>query len=80
MPCRSSTRASGRSLGQDPPALADIAEGIDPSMEFRQVTLPGLFFVDPRPVLTDGEVGLPAASMASGIGGMGVHWAGGLPR
>jgi choline dehydrogenase-like flavoprotein len=61
-------------------ALADIAEGADPSMEFRQVVLPGLFFVDPRPVLADGEVGLPAASMASGVGGMGVHWAGGCPR
>src|SRR5689334_11171127 len=61
-------------------ALADIAEGADPSMEFRQVVLPGLFFVDPRPVLADGEVGLPAASMASGVGGMGVHWGGGCPR
>jgi choline dehydrogenase-like flavoprotein len=61
-------------------ALADIAEGIDPSLEFRQTILPGLFFVDPRPVLGEGEVGLPAASMASGVGGMGVHWGTSCPR
>ena len=61
-------------------ALADIAPGIDPSLEFRQTILPGLFFVDPRPKLVDGEVGLPAASMASGVGGMGIHWGTGCPR
>ncbi|MBD3005479.1 MULTISPECIES: GMC oxidoreductase [unclassified Streptomyces] len=61
-------------------AMADLAEGADPSMEFRQIVLPGLFFVDPRPALADGEVGLPAASMASGVGGMGVHWAASCPR
>lgn len=61
-------------------ALADIADGIDPSLEFRQTILPGLFFVDPRPVLGEGEVGLPAASMASGVGGMGVHWGTSCPR
>jgi len=61
-------------------ALADIAEGIDPSLEFRQVILPGLFFADPRPTLGPGEVGLPAASMASGVGGMGVLWAASCPR
>jgi choline dehydrogenase-like flavoprotein len=61
-------------------ALADIAEGVDPGVEFRQAVLPGLFFVDPRPALADGEVGLPAASMASGVGGMGVHWSVSCPR
>lgn len=61
-------------------ALADIAPGIDPSLEFRQTILPGLFFVDPRPKLAEGEVGLPAASMASGVGGMGIHWATSTPR
>ncbi|GGM89806.1 GMC oxidoreductase [Dactylosporangium sucinum] len=61
-------------------ALADIAEGIDPSLEFRQTVLPGLFFVDPRPVHGCGEVGLPAASMASGVGGMGIYWAASCPR
>ena len=61
-------------------ALADIAPGIDPSLEFRQTILPGLFFADPRPKLVDGEVGLPAASMASGVGGMGIHWGAGCPR
>jgi choline dehydrogenase-like flavoprotein len=61
-------------------ALADIAPGIDPSLEFRQTILPGLFFVDPRPKLADGEVGLPAASMASGVGGMGIHWGTACPR
>lgn len=61
-------------------ALADIAPGIDPSLEFRQTILPGLFFLDPRPTLADGEAGLPAASMASGIGGMGIHWGTSCPR
>jgi choline dehydrogenase-like flavoprotein len=61
-------------------ALADIAPGIDPSLEFRQTILPGLFFADPRPDLAGGEVGLPAASMASGVGGMGIHWGTGCPR
>ncbi|MBA8796245.1 choline dehydrogenase-like flavoprotein [Friedmanniella endophytica] len=61
-------------------ALADIAPGIDPSLEFRQTILPGLFFVDPRPALEPGEVGLPAASMASGVGGMGIHWGTSSPR
>jgi choline dehydrogenase-like flavoprotein len=61
-------------------ALADIAEGFDPSVEFRHTILPGLFFVDPRPELEPGEVGLPAASMASGVGGMGIHWGTSTPR
>lgn len=61
-------------------ALADIAPGIDPSLEFRQTILPGLFFVNPRPELGEGEVGLPAASMASGVGGMGIHWGTSCPR
>jgi choline dehydrogenase-like flavoprotein len=54
--------------------------GLDPSLEFRQTILPGLFFVDPRPELADGDVGLPAASMASGVGGMGIHWGTSCPR
>ena len=61
-------------------ALADIAEGLDPSVEFRQTILPGLFFVDSRPALAPGEVGLPAASMVSGVGGMGIHWGTSTPR
>lgn len=61
-------------------ALEDIAPGIDPSLEFRQTMLPGLFFNDPRPVLPEGEVGLPAASMSSGVGGMGIHWGTSCPR
>jgi choline dehydrogenase-like flavoprotein len=61
-------------------ALADVAEGFDPSVEFRHTILPGLFFVDPRPHLEPGEVGLPAASMASGVGGMGIHWGTSTPR
>lgn len=61
-------------------ALADIADGLDPGLEFRQTMLPGLFFVDSRPKLREGEVGLPAASMASGVGGMGIHWSVSCPR
>lgn len=80
-------RAAAQLLTQGPDAgieraaaLADIAPGIDPSLEFRQTILPGQFFVDPRPKLADGEVGLPAASMASGVGGMGIHWGTACPR
>ncbi|WJL96939.1 GMC oxidoreductase [Microbacterium sp. ET2] len=80
-------RAAAQLLTQGPDAgvvrataLSDIASGIDPSMEFRQTVLPGLFFVDPRPDLAPGEVGLPAASMASGVGGMGIHWGTSSPR
>ncbi|GAB3598623.1 GMC oxidoreductase [Microbacterium tumbae] len=61
-------------------ALQDIAEGLDPSLEFRQTILPGLHFVDPRPALREGEVGLPAASMSTGVGGMGIHWGTSTPR
>ena len=61
-------------------AMSDIAPGLDPSLEFRQTILPGLFFVDARPKLSDGDVGLPAASMASGVGGMGIHWGTSCPR
>jgi choline dehydrogenase-like flavoprotein len=61
-------------------AMSDIAPGLDPSLEFRQTILPGLFFVDARPELSDDDVGLPAASMASGVGGMGIHWGASCPR
>jgi choline dehydrogenase-like flavoprotein len=61
-------------------AFADLTSGVDPSVDLRQTILPGLFFLDHRPQLTDGEVGLPAASMASGVGGMGIHWATSCPR
>jgi len=40
---------------------------------------PGLFLVGER-AKVDGEFGLPLASMASGVGGMGVHWGGSCPR
>jgi len=60
-------------------ALADIAPGLDPSLEYRQTILPGLFFADPRPADGD-DLGLPAASMASGVGGMGIHWGTSTPR
>ncbi|HEY5785112.1 MAG TPA: GMC oxidoreductase [Microlunatus sp.] len=80
-------RAAAQLLTQGPDsgvvraaALSDIAPGIDPSLEFRQTILPGLHFVDPRPALEPGEVGLPAASMASGVGGMGIHWGTSSPR
>lgn len=80
-------RAAAQKLTQGPEsgverqaALADIAEGLDPSVEFRHTILPGLFFLDPKPELGPGEVGLPAASMASGVGGMGIHWGTSTPR
>jgi choline dehydrogenase-like flavoprotein len=61
-------------------ALSDLATGVDPSLEFRHTILPGLFFADPRRLPLPGEVGLPAASMASGVGGMGIHWGTSSPR
>ncbi|WP_238589024.1 hypothetical protein [Pseudonocardia sp. HH130629-09] len=71
-------RAAAQLLTQGPDsgveraaALSDVADGIDPSLEFRHTILPGLFFADPRPAPAPGEVGLPAASMASGVGGWG---------
>lgn len=86
-PAHHRSRVAAQLLTQGPDAgveraaaLADIAGGIDPSLEFRQTILPGLFFVDPRPTLEGDEVGLPAASMASGVGGMGVHWGTSCPR
>lgn len=42
-------------------------------------SVPGLFLVGKHAAL-EGEDGLPAASMSSGVGGMGVHWAGLCPR
>ncbi|WP_308819358.1 GMC oxidoreductase [Pseudonocardia alni] len=82
-----SDRAAAQLLTQGPDAgveraaaLSDVAAGIDPSLEFRHTILPGLFFADPRPAPAAGEVGLPAASMASGVGGMGIHWGTSSPR
>jgi choline dehydrogenase-like flavoprotein len=82
-----SARTAAQLLTQGPDAgvarataLADIAPGIDPSLEFRTALLPGLFPLDPSPRLADGEVGLPGASMASGVGGMGIHWGTSTPR
>ena len=40
---------------------------------------PGLFMVGERARI-EGEDGLPAASMSSGVGGMGVYWTGSCPR
>ena len=40
---------------------------------------PGLFLLG-EGARAEGEDGLPAASMSSGVGGMGVYWAGSCPR
>jgi len=40
---------------------------------------PGLFLLGER-ARVEGEDGLPAASMSSGVGGMGVYWSGSCPR
>lgn len=61
-------------------AMSDFGKGIDPSLEYRLNILPGLFALDPKPVLEEGEVGLPAATMSSGVGGMGIHWGTSSPR
>lgn len=44
------------------------------------VALPGLFLIDSHPTSVEGELGLPRASMASGVGGMGIHWGASCPR
>jgi choline dehydrogenase-like flavoprotein len=83
-------RTAARLLTQGPDAGVDraaalgvtsgIAPGMDPSHEFRLTILPGLFFVDQSPTLKPGEVGLPAASMVSAVGGMAIHWGTSCPR
>jgi choline dehydrogenase-like flavoprotein len=80
-------RAAAQLLTQGPDAgieraaaMSDVADGIDPSVEFRQTILPGLFFANTKRETREGEVGMPAASMASGVGGMGIHWGTSCPR
>jgi len=80
-------RAAAQLLTQGPDAgieraaaLSDISDGIDPSVEFRQTLLPGLFFASRKTQQPPGEVGMPAASMSSGVGGMGIHWGTSCPR
>ncbi len=52
----------------------------DTSGETRHAfVFPGLFLLGERSRV-DGEVGLPLASMSSGVGGMGVFWGGSCPR
>ena len=62
-----------------PAPMGHYREGIDPSLEFRNRILPGLFAVDAEPT-RPGETGLPAASMTSGLGGMGIYWGTASPR
>ena len=80
-------RGAAQLLTQGPDAgikqsmpLADFTSGPDSGSDSRQLVFPGLFLVDPPPKLADGDVGLPAAAMASGVGGMGIHWATICPR
>jgi choline dehydrogenase-like flavoprotein len=79
-------RRAAQLLTQGPEAGTERAKAwahlgaAHPTVQFSQTLLPGLFFVDPEPALSEGEVGLPAASMASGVGGMGVHWSLSCPR
>ena len=56
-------------------ALAGSGGGDDGSF----FVFPGLFLVG-EGARVEGEFGLPAAAMASGVGGMGVHWGGSCPR
>jgi choline dehydrogenase-like flavoprotein len=53
--------------------------GDDDGKEPPMFIFPGLFLVG-ESARVDGEFGLPAACMSSGIGGMGVHWGGSTPR
>lgn len=68
----------GPDVGRDR-AEALAARGLD-VQAFERALPAGLFFVDPAPELADGEVGLPAASMSSGVGGMALYWAASCPR
>lgn len=76
-------RTAAQPLSQGPDAgvartmaIADIA----PGGELPPVIVPGLFPVDPDQTPAGGEIGLPGASMASCVGGMGIHWATSCPR
>ncbi|MGW6281261.1 GMC oxidoreductase [Kribbella sp. NPDC055071] len=82
-------RPRARRLSQGPDADADHVEppfyqvargvrsGADPALFQRS----GLFLAHRGPdVRAHGEFGLPAASMSSGVGGMGVHWTASVPR
>jgi choline dehydrogenase-like flavoprotein len=80
-------RGAAQLLTQGPDAgikqsmsLSDFASGLGSGPDSKQGVFPGLFLVDPPSKLTDGDVGLSAAAMASGVGGMGIHWATICPR
>ena len=53
--------------------------GDGPSGAAAMFIFPGLFLLG-EGAKVNGEFGLPAACMSSGIGGMGVHWGGSSPR
>ena len=59
-------------------ALTGLATKADDAMDGPYV-FPGLFLVG-NGSQVEGEFGMPAASMSSGVGGMGVHWSGSCPR
>jgi choline dehydrogenase-like flavoprotein len=65
-------RRAGISLGLAGGGSGDGGDG-------EVFVFPGLFLVG-EGARVEGEFGLPAASMASGVGGMGVHWGGSCPR
>lgn len=61
---------------QRPPLSLSPDSGVARGETF---VFPGLFLLG-NGSQVDGEFGLPVASMASGVGGMGVYWAGLCPR
>ncbi len=66
-------RAAAQTLTQVPYAQM-------PPLPSSVTVFPGLFLVDPAPRLADNDLGLPAACMSSGVGGMGIYWATLCPR
>jgi choline dehydrogenase-like flavoprotein len=76
--CQLLTQGPDAGMSRSTPALASlVAEGdAGPGGPF---VFPGLFLLGEGSRVDD-EFGLPAASMSSGVGGMGVHWGGSCPR
>jgi choline dehydrogenase-like flavoprotein len=79
--------ANARLLTQGPQAGIDQsgvresgeAAVLDPILDHDVLVRPGLFLLG-RGAKVEGEFGMAAASMSSGVGGMGIHWSGSCPR
>ncbi|MEQ3549061.1 GMC oxidoreductase [Pseudonocardia nematodicida] len=71
----------GPQSGIDQSGLRETGEAasLDPVLDQDQLVRPGLFLLG-KGAKVEGEFGMAAASMSSGVGGMGIHWSGSSPR